>query len=53
MVLRGEVVDLARLHLLDDSQQIRRVAHVTVIQLEVPIVDIGVLIQVIDPLRIE
>ena len=51
--LRAEVVHLIRLNFLDDAGQVRRVGQVAVVQHEVLVFNVTVLIDVVDPLRIE
>jgi hypothetical protein len=51
--LRGEVVDLVRLGLLDDVDQGGRVGHVPVVEDEAPFRIVRVLVQVIDAVGVE
>ena len=53
MALRREVVDLVGLHLLHDAREVRRIRQVTVVQDEVAVVDVRILVQVIDAIRVE
>lgn len=51
--LGSEVVDLVRLHLLDDAHQRGRVGQVTVVQDELAVIDVRVFVQVVDAVGIE
>jgi hypothetical protein len=53
MALRGEVVDLVGLRLLDDAQQGERIGHVAVVQDEAAIGIVRILVEMIDALRID
>jgi len=53
MRLSSEVVDLVGLCLLHDPDQVGAVAQVAVVQHEAPVVDLRVLVEVVDPLRVE
>ena len=53
VALRGEIVDLVRLHLLGDVDETARVGHVAVMQDEAAIRDVRVLIEMVDPLGVE
>ena len=53
VALRSEVVDFVGLHLLDDPDQVRRVRHVAEVELEAHVLLVRVVIQVIDPIRVE
>ncbi len=48
VALRGEVVDLVGLDLLDDALQARGVGHVAVVQDEAAVVLVRVLVEVVD-----
>ena len=51
--LRGQVVDLVRLSLLDNPDEVRRVGHVPVVHEEAAAGDVRVLVEVIDPVGID
>ena len=53
MRLRREVVDLVRLHRLDDADQVGRVGHVSVVENEPLILVVGILIDVVDTAGVE
>ena len=53
MALRGQVVDLVGLHLLDDADQAGAVGQVAVVQDEAPVVDVRVLVEVVDAVGVE
>src|SRR5688572_2151487 len=53
MALRGKVVDLVGLDELDNANQIRRIGHVTVVQLQPGIGLVGILVKMVDAIRIE
>ena len=53
MALRGEVVDLVGLHLLDDAHQAGGVRQIAVVQDEAPVRDVRVLVQVVDAVGVE
>ena len=53
MALRGEVVDLVRLAFLDDADQVRRIGEIAVVQDQPLVLDMGILIDVLDPLGVE
>ena len=53
VALRAEVVDLVGLGFLDDAHQVAGVGQVAVVQLEAGVFDVGVLVNVIDPLGVE
>jgi len=53
MALRGEVVDLVRLHLLDHTDEIGRVRDVAIMKHEAPSSDVRILDKVIDAIRVE
>ena len=50
---RREVVDLVRLHLLDDADQVGRIGEVAVVQDEALVVDVRVLVEVVDAVGVE
>jgi hypothetical protein len=50
---RAQVVDLVGLHLLHDAHQVGAVRQVTVVQLEAPVVDVRVLVEVVDAVGVE
>ena len=53
MALRGEIVDLVRLGLLDDADQVGRIGHVAVVQEEPRALLVRVLVEMIDALGVE
>jgi hypothetical protein len=53
VALRGEVVNLVGLHLLDDAHQARAVGHVAVVQRETTVLLVRILVEVIDAVGIE
>ncbi len=53
MALGSQVVNLIRLHLLDNAYQTAGVRHVTIVQDKITIVNVGILIQVVDAVSIE
>ena len=53
VALRAKVVDLIRLRLRDDACQIAAVRQVTVVQVKVAAVLVWVVVDVINPLRVE
>jgi hypothetical protein len=53
VTLRGEIVDLVRLHELDDADQVRRVGEIAVVQEQLDVTLVRVLVQVIDAIRVE
>ena len=53
VALRGEVVDLVGLHLLDDADQAARIGHVAVMQDEAAVRFVRVLVQVVDAVGVE
>ena len=53
MALRAEVVDLIRLHGLDDADQIRRIRQIPVVQDEAQLLLVRILIEMIDSIRIK
>jgi hypothetical protein len=53
MALRSQVVNLVRLHLLDDSNEIRRIREISIVQLETHVSLVRVLIKVIDAIGVE
>ena len=53
MALGGQVVDLVRLHLLDDADQAGTVGQVAVVQDELAPGFVGVLVQVVDAVGVE
>ena len=53
MALSTEVVDLIRLHLLDDSDQVGAVGELAIMEHQPRITFVRVLIQVIDPAGVE
>ena len=53
MALRAEVVDLIRLHLLDDPDQVGAVSEVAIVEHQTRISFVRVLVEVIDPTGVE
>ncbi len=53
VTLRGEVVDLVRLHLLDDADQVGRVGQVAIVQEQLDVALVRILIQMIDAIGVE
>jgi hypothetical protein len=53
VALRGKVVDLVGLHLLDDAQQAQRVGEIAVVQRDARLRIVELVIKVIDALGIE
>ena len=53
MAHRAEIVDLIGLHFLDDAYQVGAVSQITVMQDKMPVVDMRILVEPIDPIRIE
>jgi hypothetical protein len=53
MALCGQVIDLVRLHLLNDPNQVRRIRQISVVQLETNVFLVRILVQVIDAIGIE
>jgi hypothetical protein len=53
MRLGREVVDLVRLHLLDDAHQAGRIGQIAVVQHELAVVDVRVFVQVVDAVGVE
>jgi hypothetical protein len=53
MALRGEVVDLVGLGLLDDADQVGAVRQIAIVQYIVAIIDMRILIEMLDAPRIE
>ena len=53
VALRRQVVDLVRLHLLHDADQVRRVGQVAVVQAQSHAALVRILVEVIDAVGIE
>jgi hypothetical protein len=53
MALRGEIVDLVRLRLLDDSDQVRRIGEIAMMEHESAVGLVRILVEVIDPVGID
>jgi hypothetical protein len=49
----AQVVDLVGLHLLHDAGEVGAVGQVTIVQHEVAVVDVRILVEVVDPVRVE
>ena len=53
MALRGQVVNLIRLHFLDDADQVGGIGQVPVVQPEAHLFLVRVGVQMVDPRRVE
>ena len=53
MALRCEIVNLVRLHRLNDADQVRRIRHIAVVDLKIRIRDMRILVDVVDARRVE
>lgn len=53
MALRAQVVDLVGLHLLQDAGEVAGIRQVAVVQHEVLVIDMGIFVDMVDPLGIE
>ena len=53
MTLRGQVVDLVRLHLLDDADQAGGIGEIAVMQHEAAVLGMRILVEMIDAVRVE
>ena len=53
MALRAQVVDLVRLHFLDDTDQVRAVGEISVVHEEANVLFVGVVIQMVHAIGIE
>ena len=53
MPLGGEIVDLVRLRLLHDADQVGRIRHVPVVQDELLVRLVRILVEMFDPPRVE
>ena len=53
MRLGRQVVEFVGLHLLDDPHQAGGVGHVSVVQDELAVVDVGILVEMIDAVGVE
>jgi len=53
MALGNQVVDLRRLSFLDDANEIRRIGHVGIVHQKPQLRFVRILIEVLDPARIE
>ena len=53
MALRGKIIDLFRLDLLDDSNQVGRIRKVTVVQAKLDALLVRILVEMIDAIRVE
>jgi hypothetical protein len=53
VALRGQIVNLVRLHRLNDADQIRGVRHVSVMNLKMRAGNVRVLVHMVDARRIE
>jgi hypothetical protein len=53
VALRGEVVDLVRLDLLDDAQQAQRIGQIAVVQMDAGLGVVELVVEMIDALGVE
>ncbi len=53
MTLGSKVVDLIRLHLLDDPNQVGAVSEVALVEHEARVVLVRILVEMIDPIGVE
>ena len=53
MRLGCQIIDLIRLHFLDNPDQTAGVSHVTVMQGKLAVIDMGILIQMVDAVCVE
>ena len=53
MALGGEIVDLIRLDLLDDSDKVCGIGEIPVVENEISVRHMGALVQVVDAIRVE
>ena len=53
VALRGQVIDLIRLHFLDDADEIGRIRQISVMQAQPDIALMRILVEMIDAVRIE
>lgn len=53
VALRGEVIDLVRLRFLHDADEVGRIRHVAIVQMQLHITVVRVLIEMIDPSCVE
>ena len=53
MALRGQIVDLVRLRLLHDADQVGRIGHVAIVRDEPQIFLVRILIHVLDAASVE
>ncbi len=53
MALRGKVVDLGGLYLLNDADEVGRIGHVPVVHVEPHVLLMRIVVQVIHPASIE
>ena len=53
MALRGEIVDLVRLGLLDDADQVGRIGHVAIMEDEALVRLVRILVEMLDPAGVE
>ncbi len=53
MALRGQIIDFRRLGFLDDSNEVRRVGEIAVMEEEPNVFAVPILIEMIDALGVE
>ena len=53
MALRGQIIDFRRLAFLDDSNEVRRVGEIAVMEEEANVFAVPILIEMIDALGVE
>ena len=53
MALSGQIVDFVGLNLLNDANQIGAVRQIAIVKREARMTDVRVLVQMIDPVRVE
>jgi hypothetical protein len=51
--LSGEIIDFMRLDLLDDADEIGGIGHIAVVKNKPEVFLVGVLIEMVNPLRVE
>jgi hypothetical protein len=49
----SQIVNLVRLHMLHDADQIRRIREIAIMQAQAHVALVRILIQVIDPIGVE
>src|SRR5450631_1050461 len=53
MALGGKVIDLVRLNLLDDTDEVRRVGEIAVVKNQIAMLDVRIFVEVVDSIRVE